>query len=316
MDACAERRRDVHASERGQPRTLPPGSPPHEGDVGTGNSSSSIDDADDEVWTLARNANGTYSPANAVNQGRVASRARHWPVTGGTWDGLQLVILDRRLGDEVWTLRRRPDSARHQRHRGDACHHRPQRHDAAHGHYERPEPRRHAQLSVGVGQRRHVRQRHVAQHVVDGGSGMTGAHAAECTLTVSDQTGRSAMASVTVTVREMGAPPLALPAIADKTGETGDVVDVVIAAATNGRAPYTYAYANLPEELTALGRRIRGRLITPGTETVTVTVTDSNGDTASQDFDWVVTGRPSRRRRRQRAHRLGAGRRSATPTPT
>ena len=139
-------------------------------------------------------------------------------------------------------------------------------------------------------------------------SGTTDAHAAELTLTVTDLGGLSAMASVTVTVREMGAPPLALPAIADKAGVTGAVVDVVIAAATNGRAPYSYTFDDLPPELGGIGRRIRGQLITPGTYTVTATVTDANGDTASRMFDWVVTGTaivpPCGH---QRPHRLGAG---------
>ena len=73
-------------------------------------------------------------------------------------------------------------------------------------------------------------------------------------------------------------------------GATGNTIDLTIASATDGRAPYSYAYADLPEELGAIGRRIRGRLITPGTETVTVTVTDANGDTATATFDWTVTG--------------------------
>ena len=47
---------------------------------------------------------------------------------------------------------------------------------------------------------------------------------------------------------------------------------------------------SFPEELGAIGRRIRGRLITPGTKTVRVTVTDANGDTATATFDWTVTG--------------------------
>ena len=68
------------------------------------------------------------------------------------------------------------------------------------------------------------------------------------------------------------------------------MVDFTIPAATDGRAPYSYAYASLPAELGAIGRRIRGRLITPGAPTVTVTVTDANGDTASATFTWTVTG--------------------------
>ena len=57
-----------------------------------------------------------------------------------------------------------------------------------------------------------------------------------------------------------------------------------------GARPTSYTFADLPPELGGIGRRIRGQLITPGTYTVTATVTDANGDTASRDFDWVVTG--------------------------
>ena len=78
--------------------------------------------------------------------------------------------------------------------------------------------------------------------------------------------------------------------MADQTGATGDVVDFTIPVATGGRAPYSYAYADLPEELGAIGRRIRGRFIAPGVKSVTVTVTDANGDTATATFDWTVTG--------------------------
>ena len=96
--------------------------------------------------------------------------------------------------------------------------------------------------------------------------------------------------TIQVVVRAQTSLPLALPAYADQTGATGNTVDLTIATATDGRAPYSYAYADLPEELGAIGRRIRGRLITPGVETVTVTVTDANGDTATSTFDWTVTG--------------------------
>ena len=30
----------------------------------------------DELWTLSRNANGSYTPANAVNQGTFTNRVR------------------------------------------------------------------------------------------------------------------------------------------------------------------------------------------------------------------------------------------------
>ena len=103
--------------------------------------------------------------------------------------------------------------------------------------------------------------------------------------------GYSDTASVQVTVRHPLAQALALPDPADRTGATGDIVDTLPSpAATGGRGPYTYAFSALPEELGAIGRRIRGRLVTPGVSTVSVTVTDANGDTATQTFSWTVTG--------------------------
>ena len=95
---------------------------------------------------------------------------------------------------------------------------------------------------------------------------------------------------VQVVVRELTATPLTAATVANQPGATGDVVDFTIGVAVGGRSPYSYAYADLPEELGAIGRRIRGRLITPGTSTVTVTVTDANGDTDTETFTWTVTG--------------------------
>ena len=119
-------------------------------------------------------------------------------------------------------------------------------------------------------------------------TGAANAQVATLTLAVTDGS-FTVSQSVQVTVRAP-VPDLALPALADQTGATGDIVNLQIASATDGRAPYSYAFSGLPEELGAIGRRIRGLLITPGTETVSVTVTDANGDTATQTFDWTVTG--------------------------
>ena len=115
---------------------------------------------------------------------------------------------------------------------------------------------------------------------------------ANLTLTVSDSDGLTATRVVQVTVRAFGTGPLVLTDPGDQTGETGDIVDLSISAATGGRSPYAYVFADLPEELGAIGRRIRGVLTTPGTPTVMVTVTDANGDTAVQTFTWTVTGDP------------------------
>ena len=56
---------------------------------------------------------------------------------------------------------------------------------------------------------------------------------------------------VQVVVRALTATPLTAASVADQTGATGDVVDLTIGVATGGRSPYSYAYADLPEELGA-----------------------------------------------------------------
>ena len=62
----------------------------------------------DEVWTLARNADGTYTPGERLQSRSSLPAGLALVRTGGTWDGQQLVILDLN-GDEVWTLARNAD---------------------------------------------------------------------------------------------------------------------------------------------------------------------------------------------------------------
>lgn len=121
-------------------------------------------------------------------------------------------------------------------------------------------------------------------------SSVTLATLADIAFTATDPDGIETTKVIQVTVRAQTSVPLVLPSYADQTGATGDTVDLVLAAATGGRSPYSYAMAMLPEELGSIGRRIRGRLITPGTPTMTVTVTDANGDTDTETFTWTVTG--------------------------
>ena len=109
------------------------------------------------------------------------------------------------------------------------------------------------------------------------------------TLTANDG-GRTGMATADVIVRPPATMPLALAAIADKTGVTGTVVNVQLPEATEGLAPYIYAASGLPAGLGLTGRRVRGLPIMPGTYAVTYSVSDSNQDSVSRDFDWVITG--------------------------
>ena len=240
-----------------------------------------------EIWTLARNADGTYTPGNAALSGSLSS-------TGGlralTWDGQQLVIVDA-LGPAIWTLA--PDNSPPTLVSLTAT----------------PSVVDHAATSalVAIATDPDAGDTLSYQWVSNVGgsfsapmsattnwtapSSKTNSYVATLTCTVTDTANLTGSGFVQVTVRAQGAGALSLPAVGDMAGATGDVVNVIIASeATGGRSPYTYAFADLPPETGAVGRRIRGRLITPGTFTVTMTVTDANGDTDSQDFDWVVTG--------------------------
>ena len=241
-----------------------------------------------EIWTLARNADGTYTPGNAALSGDLPSGLTQ-PL-GVTWDGRQLVIVDR-AGDELWTLA--SDNLAPTLLSMTAT----------------PSVVDHAGISslVAMATDPDPGDTLSYQWVSSVGgtfsspmsattnwtapSGRTNSFATILTCTVTDTSNLTDSGFVQVIVRAQGAGALSLPAVGDMSGATGDVVNVVISSeATGGRSPYTYAFTDLPTETGAVGRRIRGRLITPGTFTVTMTVTDANGDTDSQDFDWVVTG--------------------------
>ena len=60
-----------------------------------------VDKTDDDLWTLARNNNGSYTPANVRRQGAFPGALRR--PEGITHDGIRLVIADRQ-GREIWTL--------------------------------------------------------------------------------------------------------------------------------------------------------------------------------------------------------------------
>ena len=96
--------------------------------------------------------------------------------------------------------------------------------------------------------------------------------------------------TVTIIVRAPATQPLMLPAIANQSFATGDLVNLTLPEATQGLMPYIYSAAGLPRGLTFRNRAIVGRPDFPGTYTVTYTVTDSNQDMESEEFDIVITG--------------------------
>ena len=97
-------------------------------------------------------------------------------------------------------------------------------------------------------------------------------------------------AGITLTISD-GADPIAptLAAIADKAGNVGTAVDVVLPAATAGEPDPTYAATGLPTGLTfdAGTRRVTGTPTTEETATVTYAATNSQGS-ASVEFDWTI----------------------------
>ncbi|HWJ82787.1 MAG TPA: ExeM/NucH family extracellular endonuclease [Nocardioides sp.] len=89
--------------------------------------------------------------------------------------------------------------------------------------------------------------------------------------------------------------PTAAPAAALSATDPGDVTTDVDAAmapiqltASGGTAPYSWATTTLPAGLALNGNRIEGTPTAVGTTTVTATVTDGAGATASTQFDVTV----------------------------
>ena len=123
------------------------------------------------------------------------------------------------------------------------------------------------------------------------------------TYSVRDGAGASASVSFTATVVPPPAPPppppsLSLPTIPDFRLPSGGSVDTVFPAATGGRSPYSYNLTGLPAGISfsSFSRRARGTLPTVSvdtTYTITYSVRDSRGATASVTFTAVVTAPPS-----------------------
>ena len=240
----------------------------------------------DEIWTLERNANGTYTPANASNEGTLPSGLGAG--LGVTWDGLQLALVNTSAQD-LWTL---------------FADNRPPEISAV---TATPSTINHngtTSLSVTATDPENDTLSYAWSSDIGGTFSdqdaattnwaapdtITDAATATLTVTVSDPGGLSVTGTAQVIIREEMAVPLALGTLTNLTGATGDIVNTSIEAASGGRSPYVYMISDLPFELGALGRNIRGRLIDPGVSTVTVSVTDANNDTVSGTFTWTVTG--------------------------
>ena len=105
-----------------------------------------------------------------------------------------------------------------------------------------------------------------------------------------DSQGQSSEQTFSITVR--AASPLALPPIDNLSFPLNDAVDTVtLPPATGGISPYTYAVTGLPQGLafnTTL-RRVSGTPTALGVLSVTVTVTDADGVTATRDFTISIT---------------------------
>jgi len=104
-----------------------------------------------------------------------------------------------------------------------------------------------------------------------------------------DSKGCTAIASFSLVVTY---PPLVLPPAVLPDGVVGSVYPAqVLPAATGGKGPYTYVAANVPAGLlfNAVTRQITGTPTAGGIFTITVTVTDANNNTATQDYVINVT---------------------------
>ncbi|MCZ4222628.1 putative Ig domain-containing protein [Pedobacter rhodius] len=108
-------------------------------------------------------------------------------------------------------------------------------------------------------------------------------------VTATDADGRTVSTNYTIIVTD----PLLLPSATLAGGTAGTVYPTqVIPSATGGVGPYTYVATSIPAGLTfnATTREITGTPTQAGNYTISVTVTDSQGRTASNTYALSVTG--------------------------
>ena len=105
--------------------------------------------------------------------------------------------------------------------------------------------------------------------------------------------GSTTAATITVTDDDVTdlLPTFGSSTVADQSYTDGTAISTLqLPAATSGDTPLVYSVSTLPGGLSfnSSTRRITGTPTTPGTTTVTYTVTDDDGDTATLSFDIVV----------------------------
>ena len=108
-------------------------------------------------------------------------------------------------------------------------------------------------------------------------------------VTVTDDDGDIDTASFTLTVAAIDLTP-SLAATSDQTFTVGDVVNLLLPAATGGNTPITYEAGGLPSDLSfsASTRRITGTLSIADTSTIVYRATDSDGDEVEDEFTITV----------------------------
>ncbi len=109
------------------------------------------------------------------------------------------------------------------------------------------------------------------------------------TVTVTDAAKSQVQQTYTLTI---AAAPLVITTATLPAGVAGTAYSAALAA-TGGDSPYTWAVQGLPASVTAsTGGALSGTPATAGSYTVTATVTDSKGVTASKSYNLTVTPAP------------------------
>ena len=127
----------------------------------------------------------------------------------------------------------------------------------------------------------------VSRHLFRAGQLVLNATGTEVTYTATDANELVAMLTFTITVNVDSMPMLAVTE--DETFEVGVFNSVMLGVASDGDEPLTYEMTDLPDGLTWAGGSVFGVATgTPGMFEITYTVTDADGDEASDMFTITV----------------------------